>query len=53
MEGVFVMTMLVDMSGYKKPIGYLTARLEAMGADMGLKIQITSTRIYSRRCSRV
>jgi len=46
MEGVFVMTMLVDMSGYKKPIGYLTARLEAMGADMGLKIQIQHENIF-------
>jgi ACT domain-containing protein len=34
MEGVFVMTMLVDMSGYKKPLSALSSLLDACGRQM-------------------
>jgi len=46
MEGVFVMTMLVDISGYKKPLTALVARLEAIGSPMGLKIQIQHENLF-------
>ncbi|HNQ50250.1 MAG TPA: ACT domain-containing protein [Candidatus Omnitrophota bacterium] len=48
MEGVFVMTMLVDVSGYKKPSSVLAGRLEAIGSSMGLKIQIQHENIFKR-----
>jgi ACT domain-containing protein len=48
MEGVFVMTMLVDMSGYKKPLTALVARLDMIGAKMGLKIQIQHENIFKK-----
>jgi ACT domain-containing protein len=48
MEGVFVMTMLVDMSGYKRPLTTLGSRLDAIGAAMGLKIQIQNENIFKR-----
>ena len=46
MEGVFVMTMLVDLSGYKKPLTVLSAGLDAIGKDMGLKIQIQHENLF-------
>ena len=46
MEGVFVMTMLVDMSGYKKPLTALASRLDTIGAAMGLKIQIQHENLF-------
>ncbi|MFA5099342.1 MAG: ACT domain-containing protein [Candidatus Omnitrophota bacterium] len=48
MEGVFVMTMLVDMAGYKKPITFLASRLDSIGAAMGLKIQIQHENIFKK-----
>jgi ACT domain-containing protein len=46
MEGVFVMTMLVDMAAYRKPLTALVARLEAIGSSMGLKIQIQHENLF-------
>jgi ACT domain-containing protein len=46
MEGVFVMTMLVDMSGYKKPLSALSALLGACGRQMNLKIQVQHENIF-------
>lgn len=46
MEGVFVMTMLVDMAGYKKPLKALAALLEACGRRMNLKIQVQHENIF-------
>jgi ACT domain-containing protein len=46
MEGVFVMTMLVDMSGYKKPLTALVSRLDMIGTKMGLKIQVQHENIF-------
>ena len=48
MEGVFVMTMLVDMSGYKRPLTTLAARLDSIGSAMGLKIQIQHENVFKR-----
>jgi ACT domain-containing protein len=46
MEGLFVMTMLVDISGYKYPGNRLNASLEKIGKDMGLKIQLQHENIF-------
>jgi ACT domain-containing protein len=46
MEGVFVMTMLVDISGYRKPLTTLVANLEAIGSSMGLKIQLQHENLF-------
>jgi len=48
MEGVFVMTMLVDMSGYKKSLTALVSRLDMIGVKMGLKIQIQHENIFKK-----
>jgi predicted amino acid-binding ACT domain protein len=46
MEGVFVMTMLVDMSGYKGTLSALAAKLNVIGKDLNLKIQIQHENIF-------
>lgn len=46
MEGFFVMAMLVDMSGYKKPAAQLTRELEKLGRTMGLTIQVQHENIF-------
>lgn len=46
MEGLFVMTMLVDMSGYKYPIHRLSSGLEKIGKEMGIRIQIQHENIF-------
>lgn len=46
MEGLFVMTMLVDISGYKGPINKLNSKIEKIGKDMGLKIQLQHENIF-------
>jgi len=46
MEGIFVMTMLVDMSSYKKPITKLVAALEAVAGKMRLKVQVQNENIF-------
>ena len=46
MEGLFVMTMLVDVSGYKYPLHKLNSLLEKIGKEMGLKIQLQHENIF-------
>ena len=46
MEGLFVMTMLVDVSGYKYPLQKLNALLEKTGSKMGLRIQLQHENIF-------
>ena len=46
MEGLFVMTMLVDISGYKYPIHRLSSGLEKIGKEMGIRIQIQHENIF-------
>jgi len=46
MEGLFVMTMLVDVKGYKRPLQKLNSSLENIGKDMGLKIQLQHENIF-------
>lgn len=46
MEGVFVMTMLVDLSGYKKPLKTLSSGLDVLGKEMGLKIQVQHENLF-------
>ncbi len=48
MEGFFVMAMLVEMSGYKKPQAKITAELDKIGKQMGLKIQIQHENIFKK-----
>jgi len=48
MEGFFVMAMLVEMSGYKKPQSKITAELDKIGKQMGLKIQIQHENIFKK-----
>ncbi|MDP2920747.1 MAG: ACT domain-containing protein [Candidatus Omnitrophota bacterium] len=45
-EGLFVMTMLVDVSGYKYPLQKLNSALEKIGRDMGLRIQLQHENIF-------
>jgi len=46
MEELFVMTMLVDVSGYKYPLQKLNSSLENIGKLMGLKIQLQHENIF-------
>jgi len=46
MEGLFVMTMLVDVSGYKYSLQKLNSSLENIGKGMGLKIQLQHENIF-------
>ena len=46
MEGLFVMTMLVDVSGYKYPLHKLNSGLERIGREMGLRIQLQHENIF-------
>jgi len=46
MEGLFVMTMLVDVSGYKYPLQKLNSLLEKTGKQMGLRIQLQHENIF-------
>jgi len=48
MEGFFVMAMLVEMSSYKKPQAKITAELDKIGEQMGLKIQIQHENIFKK-----
>ncbi len=48
MEGFFVMAMLVEMSGYKKPQAKIGAELDKIGKQMGLKIQIQHENIFKK-----
>jgi len=46
MEGFFVMTMLVDVSGYKYPLQRLNSGLEDIAKEMGLKVQLQHENIF-------
>jgi len=46
MKGHFVMTMLVDMSGCSCSLDAVRQGLDAIGKDMGLKIQIQHENIF-------
>lgn len=46
MEGVFVMTMLVNLAGCRVPTAKLNASLQAIGRSMGLRIQIQNENIF-------
>lgn len=46
MEGLFVMTMLVDVSGCRCSVQKLNSDLEKIGKEMGLKIQLQHENIF-------
>ena len=46
MQGVFVMTMLVDISGARSDLGVLGPKLEKLGEKIGLSIQIQHHKIF-------
>lgn len=46
MEGYFVMTMAVDMRGANRDLETLNAQLQALGADMGMRIQIQHQNVF-------
>ncbi|MCX5708784.1 MAG: ACT domain-containing protein [Candidatus Omnitrophica bacterium] len=48
MEGFFVMAMLVETSGYKKPQANISKELEKIGKELGLKIQIQHENIFKK-----
>ncbi len=46
MEGYFVMTMLADVSSYKKNLQDLINELEKLGKEMNLKIHVQHENIF-------
>jgi ACT domain-containing protein len=48
MEGFFVMAMLVETSGYKKPQANIARELDKAGKELGLKIQIQHENIFKK-----
>ena len=46
MQGVFVMTMLVDMADARSDVGVVGPKLEKLGAEIGLSIQIQHHKIF-------
>jgi ACT domain-containing protein len=48
MEGFFVMAMLVETSGYKKPQTAIAKDLEKIAKELGLKIQIQHENIFKK-----
>lgn len=46
MEGYFVMTMLVDMREADRDLETLSASLQALGSDMGVKIQVQHQNVF-------
>lgn len=46
MQGVFVMTMLVDMAGARSDVGVVGPKLEKLGEKIGLSIQIQHHKIF-------
>ncbi len=46
MQGVFVMTMLVDMAEARSDVGVVGLKLEKLGAEVGLSIQIQHHEIF-------
>ena len=47
LSGYFVMSMMIDASSCKKPIGELKAELEAMGNDLGVSVSLMHERVYT------
>jgi len=45
-EGFFVMTMLVDMTGSRTSLDRLRAALEKLGAKMKLRIQVQHSNVF-------
>ncbi|MFA5388338.1 MAG: ACT domain-containing protein [Candidatus Omnitrophota bacterium] len=45
-EGLFVMTMLVDVAGYKRSMRELNSALERIGKELKLKIQLQHENIF-------
>ncbi len=48
MEGFFVMAMLVETSGYKKPQANIGRELDKVGKELGLKIQVQHENIFKK-----
>jgi ACT domain-containing protein len=48
MEGFFVMAMLVETSGYKKPQTVVSKELEKIAKELNLKIQIQHENIFKK-----
>jgi len=46
MQGIFVMTMLVDLAGARSDLGVLSPKLEKLGEKIGLSIQIQHHQIF-------
>ncbi len=46
MQGIFVMTMLVDLTGARSDLGVLTPKLEKLGEKIGLSVQIQHHQIF-------
>ncbi len=46
MEGYFVMTMAVDMRAANRDLETLSAQLQALGDDMGMRIQIQHQNVF-------
>ncbi|MCD6430343.1 MAG: ACT domain-containing protein [Deltaproteobacteria bacterium] len=46
MQGIFVMTMLVDLAGARSDLGVLAPKFEKLGEKTGLSIQIQHHQIF-------
>ena len=46
MGDIFTMVMMVDISAAKEPFDRIYAELDALGKDLGVKIQIQNTEIF-------
>ncbi len=46
MQGIFVMTMLVDLAKARSDLGVLSTKFANFGEDIGLSIQIQHYRIF-------
>ncbi len=46
MQGIFVMTMLVDLAGARSDLGVLAKKFDKLGENIGLSIQIQHYRIF-------
>ena len=46
MQGIFVMTMLVDLAGARSDLGVLAKKFDKLGENIGLSIQIQHYQIF-------
>lgn len=46
MQGIFVMTMLVDLSSARSDLGILAQKFDKLGENIGLSIQIQHYQIF-------